>query len=142
MQLGDTYNQVDIVYSRISFVIQILNMSREQNRIEKLDFEHREITNRLKLKLSKNDIDAGVHIFINVMSRFNSLIEIIVSKKNKKNQLADILTEEMIDNCGNVHKMIVAVLTKMSRLSLIQRKKFTLLKVMKLLSSYKTIKNL
>ena len=83
MQLGDTYNQVDIVYSRISFVIQILNMSREQNRIEKLDFEHREITNRLKLKLSKNDIDAGVHIFINVMSRFNSLIEIIESKKKK-----------------------------------------------------------
>ena len=82
LQLGDTYNQVDIVNSRISFVIQILNMSREQDRIEKLDFEHREITNRLKL--SKNDIDAGVHIFINVMSRFNSLIEIIESKKKKK----------------------------------------------------------
>ena len=31
LQLGDTYNQVDIVNSRIWFAIQILNMSREQD---------------------------------------------------------------------------------------------------------------
>ena len=53
------------------------------------------ITNRLKLKLSKKDIDTGMHIFINKMSPFNSLKEIIASRKKK---LADILTEEIIDN--------------------------------------------
>ena len=31
LQLGDTYNQVDIVNLRIWFAIQILNMSREQD---------------------------------------------------------------------------------------------------------------
>ena len=83
LQLGDTYNQVDIVNSRIWFTIQILNMSREQERIKKLDLKHRGITNRLKLKLSKEDIDTGVHIFINKMSPFNSLKEIIVSRKKR-----------------------------------------------------------
>ena len=83
LQLGDTYNQVDIVNSRIWFTIQILNMSREQDRIKKLDLKHRGITNRLKLKLSKEDIDTGVHIFINKMSPFNSLKEIIVSGKKR-----------------------------------------------------------
>ena len=70
-------------------------MSREQERIKRLDLKHRGITNRLKLKLFKKDIDTGVHIFINKMSPFNSLKEVIVSRKKK---LADILTEEMIDN--------------------------------------------
>ena len=83
LQLGDTYNQVDIVNSRIWFTIQILNMSREQDRIKTLDLKHRGITNRLKLKLSKEDIDTGVHIFINKMSLFNSLKEIIVSRKKR-----------------------------------------------------------
>ena len=41
LQLGDTYNQVDIVNSKIWFVIQILNISREQDRIKKLDLKHR-----------------------------------------------------------------------------------------------------
>ena len=95
LQLGDTYNQVDIVNSKIWFVIQILNMSREQDRIKKLDLKHRGITNRLKLKLSKKDIDTGMHIFINKMSPFYSLKEIIASRKKK---LADILTKEIIDN--------------------------------------------
>ena len=64
LQLGDTYNQVDIVNSRIWFTIQILDMSRGQDQIKKLDLKHRGITNRLKLKLSKEDIDTGVHIFL------------------------------------------------------------------------------
>ena len=45
-------------------------MSREQDRIKKLNLEHKGITNRLKLKLSKKDIDTGVYIFINKMSPF------------------------------------------------------------------------
>ena len=81
LQLGDTYNQADIVNSRIWFAIQILNMSRKQDRIKKLDLKLRGITNRLKLKLSKKDIGTGVHIFINKMSPFNSLKEIIASRK-------------------------------------------------------------
>ena len=81
LQLGDTYNQVDIVNSRIWFAIQILNMAKEQDRIKKLDLKHRGIKNWLKLKLSKKDIDTGVHIFINKMSPFNSLKEIIASRK-------------------------------------------------------------
>ena len=71
-------------------------MSREQDRIKKLGREHRGITNRLKLKLSKKDIDTVVYIFISKMSSLHSLQEIIESRKTK---LADILTEEMIDNC-------------------------------------------
>ena len=59
MQLRDTYNQVDIVNSRIWFNIQILNMSREQERIKKLDLKQRGITNRLKLKLSKKVLTLG-----------------------------------------------------------------------------------
>ena len=70
-------------------------MSREQDRIKKLDLKYRGITNILKLKLPKKDIDTGVHIFINKMSPFNSLKEIVKSRKKK---LADILTEEMIYN--------------------------------------------
>ena len=81
LQLGNTYDQADTVNSRIWFTIQILNMSREQYRIKKLDLKHMGITNRLKLKLSKEDIDTGVHIFMNKMSPFNSLKEIIASKK-------------------------------------------------------------
>ena len=81
LQLGDTYNQVDIVNSRIWFAIQILNMAKEQDRIKKLDLKHRGIKNWLKLKLSKKDIDTGVHIFINKMSPFNSLKEINASRK-------------------------------------------------------------
>ena len=79
--LGYTYNQVDIVNSRIWLAIQILNMFREQGRIKKLNLEHKGITNRLKLKLSKKDTDTGVYIFINKMSPFNSLKEIIDSRK-------------------------------------------------------------
>ena len=71
-------------------------MFREQDRTKKLDHEHWGITNRLKLKLSKKDIDAGVHIFISKISSLHSLQEILESRKTK---LADILTEEMIDNC-------------------------------------------
>ena len=68
--------------SRIWFAIQILNISREQDRIKKLDLKHnRGITNRLKLKFSKKDIDTVVHIFINKMSPLNSLKEIILSRK-------------------------------------------------------------
>ena len=70
-------------------------MSREQERIKKLDLKHRGITKRLKLKLSKKGIDTGEHIFINKMLPFNSLKEIIASRKKKP---ADILTEKMIDN--------------------------------------------
>ena len=70
-------------------------MSRKQDRIKKLGLKLRGITNGLKLKLSKKDIGTGVHIFINKMSPFNSLKEIIASRKQK---LADILTDEMIDN--------------------------------------------
>ena len=70
-------------------------MSREQDRIKKLDLKYRGITNILKLKLPKKDIDTVVHIFINKMSPFNSLKEIVKSRKKK---LADILTEEMIYN--------------------------------------------
>ena len=70
-------------------------MSREQDRIKKLNLEHKGITNRLKLKLSKKDIDTGVYIFINKMSPFK-LVKRNCSLKKKK--LADILTEEMIDN--------------------------------------------
>ena len=66
LQLGDSYDQVHITNSRIWFAIQILNMSKEQERIKKLNFELRGITNSLKLKLSKKDIETGVHIFINV----------------------------------------------------------------------------
>ena len=80
LQLGDVYNQFDIVSSRIWFAIQILNMSREQDRIKKLDIKHRRITNRLKLKLSKKDIDTGLHNFLNKMSPCNSLKEIIASR--------------------------------------------------------------
>ena len=53
LQLEDTYNQVNIANSRIWFANQILNMSREQDRIEKLNLKHREIAKRLKLKFSK-----------------------------------------------------------------------------------------
>ena len=81
LQLGNTYNQADILNSRIWFTTQIVNRSREQDRIKKLNLKHRGITNRLKLKLSKEDIDTGVHIFINRMSSFNSLKEIIASRK-------------------------------------------------------------
>ena len=70
LQLGDTYNQVDIVNPRIWFAIQIPNMSREQNRIKRLDLEHRRVSNRLKLKLPKKDIDVGTHIFLNIISPF------------------------------------------------------------------------
>ena len=84
-----------MVNSRIWFAIQIPNMSREQEWIKRLNLEHKGITNRLKLKLSKKDIDTGVHIFINKMSPFNSLKEIIDSRKKK---LADTLTEKTIDN--------------------------------------------
>ena len=41
LQLGETYNQFDIVNSRIWFANQIFNMSREQDRIKKLDLKHR-----------------------------------------------------------------------------------------------------
>ena len=60
-----------------------------------MDVQHRQITNRLKLKLSKNDIDTGVHILLNKISLFNLLKEIIESGKT---MLADILIEEMIDH--------------------------------------------
>ena len=56
-------------------------MSREQDRIKKLDLEHKGITNRLKLKLSKKDIDTREHIYINKMSPFNSLKKIIDLRK-------------------------------------------------------------
>ena len=95
LQLGDIYSQVDIVNLRIWFAIHILNMSREKDRIKRLDLEHKGTTNRLKLKLSKKDTDTGVHMFINKMSPFISLKEIIDSRKKKR---CDILTEEMIDN--------------------------------------------
>ena len=81
LQLGDGYYQVDIVNSRIWFAIQRLNMFREQDRIKKLVLKHRRITNRLKVKLFKDDIDIGVHIFINKMSPFNSLKEFIESRE-------------------------------------------------------------
>ena len=95
LQLGDIYSQVDIVNSRIWFAIHLLNMSREKDRMKRLDLEHKGMTNRLKLKLSKKDTGTGVHMFINKMSPFNSLKEIIDSRKKKR---CDILTEEMIDN--------------------------------------------
>ena len=95
LQLGDIYSQVDIVNSRIWFAIHIFNMSREKDRIKRLDLEHKGTINRLKLKLSKKDTDTGVHMFVNKMSPFNSLKEIIDSRKKKR---CDILTEEMIDN--------------------------------------------
>ena len=79
LQLGDTYNQVDTVNSRIWFAIQILNMSREQDWIKELDLEHRGITSRLKL--NKKDIDTGMHIFINKMSPFNSLKKLLSQEK-------------------------------------------------------------
>ena len=41
LQLGETYNQFDIVNSRIWFANQIFNMSREQVQIKKLDLKHR-----------------------------------------------------------------------------------------------------
>ena len=53
LQLEDTYNQVDIANLRIWFTNQTLNMSRKQDRIEKLDLKQREIAKRLKLKFSK-----------------------------------------------------------------------------------------
>ena len=65
LQLGDAHNQVHIANSRVWCVIQILNMSREQDRMKKLNLEHRGIANSLKLKLSKKDIDTEVHTFIN-----------------------------------------------------------------------------
>ena len=46
LQLGETYNQFDIVNSRIWFANQIFNMSREQDRIKKLDLKHRGIANK------------------------------------------------------------------------------------------------
>ena len=95
LQLGDIYSQVDIVNSRIWFAIHLLNMSREKDRMKRLDLEHKGMTNRLKLKLSKKGTGTGVHMFINKMSPFNSLKEIIDSRKKKR---CDILTEEMIDN--------------------------------------------
>ena len=81
LQLGNTYNQADILNSRIWFTTQIVNRSTEQDRIKVLNLKHRGITNRLKLKLSKEDIDTGVHIFINRTSSFNSLKEIIALRK-------------------------------------------------------------